>query len=353
MKKLLEAMDSMAKAEKKPTGPKFPGYWKGTDPADKSRSKMVGSAQESIIKELDKAAKDTATERKLKEDFANFNDVTEGVVGRTIAKGKDWLDKVDGNPNSNNLANYKRQEKLNKTKQQNKNQRNAQQGVAEGVNVDSQIKRIKDRILQLKDWNTAGTHDKKIKELQAKLKELQSQKQGVVEGSGGVDTVSVDVPLLIRLLEYAREDAKTDMDLHDVAERLIKLSQAGRTLTMHDYDNICPTEQVDEVAPVPPVAPGGNAQDPNNQATNADKQATVNTQKNLSKLKTVDPTLNPGLANQALQGLEANPNKAVSGAQLQQTQNLADLVGDALADPQKGSQLATIIQQVQQAKKVQ
>jgi hypothetical protein len=58
------------------------------------------------------------------------------------------------------------------------------QGVAEGVNVDSQIKRIKDRILQLKDWNTAGTHDKKIKELQARLKELQQQKQGVAEGSG-------------------------------------------------------------------------------------------------------------------------------------------------------------------------
>lgn len=56
------------------------------------------------------------------------------------------------------------------------------QGVAEGADVSSQIKRIKDRILQLKDWNTAGTHDKKIKELQTKLKELQSQKQGVAEG---------------------------------------------------------------------------------------------------------------------------------------------------------------------------
>ena len=56
-----------------------------------------------------------------------------------------------------------------------------EQGVAEGANADSQIKRIKDRILQLKDWNTAGTHDKKIKELQAKLKEL--QKQGVAEGN--------------------------------------------------------------------------------------------------------------------------------------------------------------------------
>jgi hypothetical protein len=59
----------------------------------------------------------------------------------------------------------------------------------------------------------------------------------------GIDTVSVDVPLLIRLLEYAREDAQTDMDLHNVAERAIRLSQEGRTLNMQDYDNICPSKE--------------------------------------------------------------------------------------------------------------
>jgi hypothetical protein len=59
------------------------------------------------------------------------------------------------------------------------------------------------------------------------------------------DVVSVDIPLLIRLLEYAREDAKTDMDLHNVAERLIALSQEGNTLTMQDYDTICNTKETD------------------------------------------------------------------------------------------------------------
>jgi len=49
------------------------------------------------------------------------------------------------------------------------------------------------------------------------------------------DTVTVDVPLLIRIMEYAKEDAKTDLDLHNAAERLIELSQEGRTLTMDDY----------------------------------------------------------------------------------------------------------------------
>jgi hypothetical protein len=59
------------------------------------------------------------------------------------------------------------------------------------------------------------------------------------------DVVSVDIPLLIRLLEYAREDAETDADLHNLAERLIALSQEGNTLTMQDYDTICNTKETD------------------------------------------------------------------------------------------------------------
>jgi hypothetical protein len=67
----------------------------------------------------------------------------------------------------------------------------------------------------------------------------------VAEDFNPQDVVSVDVPLLIRLLEYAREDAKTDMDLHNVTERLIALSQEGNTLTMQDYNTICNTKETD------------------------------------------------------------------------------------------------------------
>jgi hypothetical protein len=56
----------------------------------------------------------------------------------------------------------------------------------------------------------------------------------VKEAATGVDTITVDVPLMIRLLEYAREDAETDMDLHNVAEQLIALSQSGQTLSMQE-----------------------------------------------------------------------------------------------------------------------
>jgi hypothetical protein len=62
------------------------------------------------------------------------------------------------------------------------------------------------------------------------------------------DIITVDVPLFIRLLEYAREDAQTDMDLHDVAEKIISLASSGKTLTMDDYSSIVGSqEEVDEI----------------------------------------------------------------------------------------------------------
>jgi hypothetical protein len=52
-----------------------------------------------------------------------------------------------------------------------------------------------------------------------------------------MDTIELDVPLFIRLLELAREDVKQDADLHDVAEIVTKLSLEG-PVTMASYDKI-------------------------------------------------------------------------------------------------------------------
>jgi len=57
-------------------------------------------------------------------------------------------------------------------------------------------------------------------------------------GLDKVDSVTVDVPLFIRMLEYSREDAKTDMDLHVVTENAINISKSKGVLTMEDYDGI-------------------------------------------------------------------------------------------------------------------
>jgi hypothetical protein len=53
-----------------------------------------------------------------------------------------------------------------------------------------------------------------------------------------VDTVTLDIPLFIRMLEYAKEDAQTDMDLHDAAENAIALNKSKEMLSMEDYNTI-------------------------------------------------------------------------------------------------------------------
>ena len=53
-----------------------------------------------------------------------------------------------------------------------------------------------------------------------------------------VDKVTMDVPLLIRIMEYSKEDAKSDMDLHKVAENLVEYSKSGKTLTMACYNHV-------------------------------------------------------------------------------------------------------------------
>jgi hypothetical protein len=71
-------------------------------------------------------------------------------------------------------------------------------------------------------------------------------KTKIKESVNPTDTIKTDVPLFIRLLEYAREDAKTDMDLHNVTENIIRLSSSGKTLTMSNYDNIVKKENLNE-----------------------------------------------------------------------------------------------------------
>jgi len=59
----------------------------------------------------------------------------------------------------------------------------------------------------------------------------------LAEETDVVDTITVDIPLMIRLFELAREDVKDDMELHKITERLIEIRNKG-TLTMADYDFI-------------------------------------------------------------------------------------------------------------------
>lgn len=76
----------------------------------------------------------------------------------------------------------------------------------------------------------------KIKEVIKKV--LSSPPSSQPNQENPIDVVSLDIPLLIRIMEYSKEDAQTDMDLHKVAENIIELSKQGKTLTMEDYSYI-------------------------------------------------------------------------------------------------------------------
>ena len=77
-------------------------------------------------------------------------------------------------------------------------------------------------------------------------KEYISNRKQVKEEKNPIDTITMDVPLFIRMMEFAREDVKSDLDLHDVAEKAISLSDEGKTLTMSDYETMFGGSELDE-----------------------------------------------------------------------------------------------------------
>ena len=67
------------------------------------------------------------------------------------------------------------------------------------------------------------------------------------EQPDAIDIVTLDVPLFIRMLEYAKEEAADDMDLHELATKTIALSKQRGILSMEDYDTLIPpADQIDE-----------------------------------------------------------------------------------------------------------
>lgn len=56
----------------------------------------------------------------------------------------------------------------------------------------------------------------------------------ILEATDKEDVVTLNIPLVIRMLELAREDIKSDADLHRVIEKLIQIRNKG-VLTMDDY----------------------------------------------------------------------------------------------------------------------
>lgn len=136
----------------------------------------------------------------------------------------------------------------------------AKKGVAENFDAqaaaskEAEIRRLK---AQLKNPNNSFDDHYKITRQIQKLIGMHTDDsvlgKDVAEGvENPMDAVSLDIPLLIRLFEYAREDAKTDMDLHNVAERLIAMSSQGYTLSMDDYEAIVGGDTMSEARKIKP-----------------------------------------------------------------------------------------------------
>ena len=58
-------------------------------------------------------------------------------------------------------------------------------------------------------------------------------KEFMKEANEGTDVVKLTVPMFVRLLEWAREEAKSDMDVHKLTEKIV--AKKG-VLSSDDYD---------------------------------------------------------------------------------------------------------------------
>lgn len=65
-----------------------------------------------------------------------------------------------------------------------------------------------------------------------------TEEEGEEDKNNPVDVVKMDIPLFIRMLEFAREDAVDDEQLHAVTERITKMAAEGDIITMAEYDKI-------------------------------------------------------------------------------------------------------------------
>ena len=172
------------------------------------------------------------------------------------------------------------------------------------------------------------------------------------------DVVKVDVPLLIRLLEFAREDAKTDMDLHALAEKLVGMCSGGNILTMDHYEQLISgstqTETIEEYGGVGGY--GAASQSPQGAADLQNDPAAMQLKTDASQIKKntgkIASTLNAQGASQpvnklkfadTLTKLDAKPNTDLSAAELKNIGPLGVAASKALQDPRTAEQFKQVI----------
>jgi len=98
----------------------------------------------------------------------------------------------------------------------------------------------------LKTTDFKGINEKYINEKDEVEESFIYEEEGTDGEENPIDSITMDIPLFIRMLEFAREDASTDMDLHDLAEKAIDMSAEGEVLSMDDYEGLVGGEETTE-----------------------------------------------------------------------------------------------------------
>lgn len=142
MRDLLGKLDSidegtMAAAKKKPTGPKFTGKWKGTDPASAAKTKYVGG--ESVLRDLEAALQESPA-RDLMREYRDFvNEAPAPMVGQQTNKPTLGADLTKpGTPQQ-----QQQQQQQRDPAQQAAQQKLAQQEKAEQINLQKGVANLK------------------------------------------------------------------------------------------------------------------------------------------------------------------------------------------------------------------
>jgi ribosomal protein L29 len=99
------------------------------------------------------------------------------------------------------------------------------------------------RLIRFSNQSGSKGADAKIEQLKQRIAQLKNQINEKQEDP--TDIIAMDVPLFLRMLEYAREDAEQDIDLHKVTERAIEAVKLRGLLSMEDYQDIV-GEPIDE-----------------------------------------------------------------------------------------------------------
>lgn len=83
-----------------------------------------------------------------------------------------------------------------------------------------------------------------MKNLKIKV-DVQTAATKRLEKADTVDTVTMDIPLLTRIMEVCREEVKSDVELHELLTNLITVSKDKPVLNIEDYATVWTKKSTD------------------------------------------------------------------------------------------------------------